>query len=44
MEIIDNKAQNEILKQIEQREGHIRGLKMAADVGTAVLIGAARNH
>lgn len=27
MEIIDNKAQNEILKQIEQRESHIRSLK-----------------
>lgn len=27
MEIIDNKEQNEILKQIEQRESHIRGLK-----------------
>lgn len=27
MEIINNKEQNELLKQIEQREGHIRGLK-----------------
>lgn len=27
MEIIDNKEQNELLKQIEQRESHIRGLK-----------------
>lgn len=27
MEIIDNKEQNELIKQIEQRESHIRGLK-----------------